>query len=254
MSSPSGWSFFDPGNVGAYLGRVEKVRPGQKDVTILDARQTDDRQAGLVTVLLSVAPAGLPIEVAPMRAPTARIEWGVGSGRDQVLIDFLHGQALSVPATFLRIVADFPLASEILFGGGALSPDFGVTDPTDETQALLLGASLGAMSHSQAAFGATPRLTTIVAIEEDGATAFVPVPKHAQSVTVLAPRRVSLVEMGAFTVPAPGAELYGKAVSPGADLSALPLARGVEFVRVVGVTVSSGTAPACLTLLWTIGL
>ncbi len=247
VDEPSEFSLFDPGNVGAYLGRVEKVRPGQKDVTILDARQTDDRKAGLVTVLLSVAPGGVPTEVSPLRAPTAHIEWGVSGGRDFVDVDFLHGQALSITATFIRIVASFPLASEILFGGGELGPDFGVTDPNDDAQVLLLGASLGAMPHAQAAFGATPRLTTIVEVGDDGAP-FVPVPNHAQSVTVLAPRGVSSVQLAAFSAPAAGAELYGSTITPGADVGALPIARGVEFVRVFAPTVLP------ISLLWTIGL
>ena len=255
MDEPCEWSLFEPGNVGAYLGRVEKVRPGQRDVTILDARQTDDRNAGLVTILLSVAPGGVPTEVSPLRAPTAHIEWGVSGGRDSVDVDFLHGQALSITATFIRIVATFPLASEIVFGGGELGPDFGVTDPDDDAQMLLLGASLGAMPHAQAAFGATPRLTTFAAIADDGATPFVPVPNHAQSVTVLAPPDVTNVEVGAFTAPALGAELYGSNLTPGADVAAFPIARGVEFVRVVPPAASGGgPAPTFLTLLWTIGL
>ena len=253
MDEPCEWSLFDPGNVGAYLGRVEKVRPGQKDVTILDARQTDDRKAGLVTVLLSVKPAGVPFEVAPLRAPTARIEWGVSGGRDSVDVDFLHGQALSITATFVRIVASFPLANEILFGGGELGPDFGVTDPDDDKQALLLGASLGAMPHAQAAFGATPRLTTLALLEEDGSTPFVPVPNHAQSVTALAPRGVATLDVAAFTAPAAGAELYGRAVTPSADIFALPIARGVEFIRVFDPAPAGG-APIPIPLLWTIGL
>ncbi|HKQ69537.1 MAG TPA: hypothetical protein VJT73_09365 [Polyangiaceae bacterium] len=252
MVEPSEWSLFDPGNVGAYLGRVEKVRPGQKNVTILDARQTDDRQAGIVTVLLSVAPGGMPVEVSPLRAPTAHIEWGVAGGRDSVDVDFLHGQALSITATFIRIVESFPLASEILFGGGELGPDFGVTDPDDDAQVLLLGASLGSMPHPQAAFGATPRLTTLTAIGDDGATPFVPIPNHAQSVTVLSRPEVGNVEVGAYTAPLAGAELYCVDLTPGADVAAVPLARGVEFVRVAPV--SGRSTSATLTLLWTIGL
>jgi hypothetical protein len=254
VDEPSEWSLFDPGNVGAYLGRVEKVRPGQRDVTILDARQTDDRKAGLVTVLLSVAPGGVPTEVSPLRAPTAHIEWGVSGGRDSVDVDFLHGQALSITATFIRIVASFPLASETLFGGGGLGPAFGVTDPDDDAQILLLGASLGAMPHAQSAFGATPRLTTFAALGEDGATPFVPVPNHAQSVTVLAPPGVASVDIGAFSAPVLGAELYASTVTPGVDVAALPLARAVQFVRVVPTLATGSSAPAFLTLLWTIGL
>ncbi len=249
-----GFGLWDPANVGSYPGRVVEVRPGDKDVAILDLRQSDDRQAAIVTITLSFRSQGTEI-TEPLRAPIAHIDWGVSGGRDSIDVDFLHGQVLSVTATYVRITASFPLEGEILFGGGSLGQGFGITDSEDPKHVLLLGANLGAQPHPQSAFGATPRLTTFVALtgeEAPLASPFVPVPSHAQSVTVLARAALGPVNVGAFTIDQPSGLLYETNVAEGADVHALPIARGVEYLRVSATP--SEDVPQIVTLLWSIGL
>jgi hypothetical protein len=248
-----GFSLFDPENVGAYLGRVERLKPGDRDVTILDVRATDDRGAQVITVNLSVQAGGSPAD-RPLRAPTAKIDWGVGGGRDSVELDFLQGQLVELTASYVRISASYPLAGEIVYGGGDLGPDVGRTDPNDPGSVLLLGASIGGQSHSKSAFGTTPRLTTWLRLAEGARYSdWIPVPSHAQSVTVLAPGALPL-ELGAFPVAnVEGRGLYFSGIgSPNLDQFAFPIARAIGYVRLTRE--SALDQPVTVGLLWTIGL
>lgn len=253
------WGPFDPGNVGSYPGRVEKIFPGAAEQTILDVRATDDRNVSLVSVMLSVLPGGNEVT---LRAPFCHLSWGVAGGRDQAVIDWLHGQVVTVAGTFLRIGATFPLAKNLnppgipptgvdpeTFGG----PTTQATDPDlAQQQMLLLGANVAPNPHSVAAFGATPRLTTFHSIPAGGQSDFVPIPSHAQSVTLLgrfAPGDVT--NMGAYSTANAAALLYQATnPTPNLDQFAFPIARGVEFVQLA----SAAADDLLVLLLWTIGL
>lgn len=259
------WGAFDPGNVGAYPGRVEKVLPGAFDEQILDIRATDDRAVSLTTICLTAKPANPNVET--LRTAFARIAWGVSGGRDEVFIDYLQGQAVTVPASFIRTTAYYPVGNVNPPGWPPFTPPpetFGIPFlPTEDPvladqQALLLGANIAPQPHPQAAFGATPRLTIYVDVpagnvDTPGASEFIRVPPHAQSVTVLcnsAGVEPSLIS--AHSIRSPFASLYSE-TTPRSNLDAegaFPIGRGVEWVRLWN---EENTGFFCL-LLWTIGL
>ncbi len=254
------WGAFDPGNVGSYPGRVERVLPGAKEETILDIRETDDRGVSLITAMLSVSPGG---SRQTLRTPFCHLSWGVSGGRDEAVIDFLHGQVITVAGTFLRITASFPLGDNVnppgmpptsidgeVFGG----PTSPFLDPTAaKEQSLLLGASVAPNPHPIAGgFGASPRLTTFHLVPAAGESDFIPIPSHAQSVTLLGTFATGdITSIAAFTIPTAGATLYQTAnPAPNLDQFAFPIARGVDFIRL-----TNGTGAEILALLfWTIGL
>lgn len=254
------WGLFDPGNPGSYPGRVERVFPGDVDKTILDLRATDDRGVSLITVVLSAKSGG---KVATLRTPFCHLSWGVSGGRDEAIVDWLHGQAVTVPATFLRVSATFPLNNNVNppgFPPGTLDGEtFGTPtsgsggDPLEaEAESLFLGVNVAPLSHSGAAFGWTPRLTTFHVIPAAGDSDFIPVPSHAQSITLLGniePGDVS--NIAAFTIATPGAALYSVPnPTPNLDQFAFPIARGAEFIQLESAVPND----LLVLLLWTIGL
>src|SRR5438309_904377 len=154
------WGAFDPGNVGSYPGRVEKVLPGAVEQTILDIRATDDRGVSLVSVMLSVLPGG---SGGGLRTPFCHLSWGISGGRDQAIIDWLHGQVITVAGTFLRIGASFPFAANVnppgmpptgldseTFGDVTLNapPEGTPSSLTPQPDTLLLGANVAPNPHA----------------------------------------------------------------------------------------------------------
>ncbi len=256
------WGAFDPGNVGSYPGRVEKVVPGDVDHEILDLRATDDRGVTLVTLMLSVTPAG---DINTLRAPFCSISWGVSGGRDRVVIDWLHGQSVTLASTFVRVSATFPLPDNLNPPGfppgpidaeafGNPTPNIPTGNSTSEREALFLGLNAAPFASS---FSRPPTLTTFHTVPAaeagvDGVSDFIPIPSHAKSVTILgnlAPGDISLIS--AFTIPVPLANLYST-TNPTNNLEqfAFPIGRGVEFVQLSNHT----AADIFLQLLWAIGL
>ena len=248
----SGHGLFSPGNVGSYPGRVERARPGDGPLEILDLRETDDRGVSLVTVLLSLSRAGVGQDI--FRAPYAELSWGVGSGRDRALFDWLHGQSITVPASFLRLSAYYPTNDRPNPEGWPqtlIDPAiFGAAVRGDDEAALWLGASVAPMPHPTQPFGASPRLTTYH-IAPAGNEAFpgqsdlVPVPSHAQSVTVCHASDASIV---LWTISSPTATSPLAAVTisnPNLDQCAVPVSRGVDYVVLNNPTGAdiSGVAP-----------
>ena len=158
--------------------------------------------------------------------------------------------------TFIRITADFPNANDIVLEPdgtkgpiGAL-PTFGFTPSDDDGATLLLGASIAPMPHPTPAFGSSARLTTYVRLPSIDLSAIVPVPKHAQSVTVLGSFTVAAIN--ALTAPIPASIVYSSALTnPNLDQFAFPIARGVEFVQ---IDHSDEEGDRVALLLWTIGL
>lgn len=103
-----------------------------------------------------------------------------------------------------------------------------------------------------ATVGWTPRLTTFHSVPANGVGDFIPVPSHAQSVTLLGTFAVGdITSVAAFTIPVTGAVLYQAASpTPNLDQFAFAIARGVEFIQL-----SNGTGQEIqVLLLWTIGL
>jgi hypothetical protein len=254
------WAAFDPGNVGSYPGRVERIIPGANDAEILDIRATDDRKVSLVSLMLSFRPGGAS---QVLRTPFARLQWGVSGGRDEAFIDWIHGQVITLAASFVRIAATFPGGGENVnppgFPPEILPSNFGPPgSPTQQEldESLLLGINAAPNPHAIAAFGATPRLTTFhnvpAAGADPGLSDFIPIPSHAQSVTLLgtfAPGQISLVT--ASSIDNSGAVLYSTAnPAPNLDQFAFPIARGVEFIQLTNVT----DEDILVLLLWTIGL
>ncbi len=254
------WGLFDPGNPGSYPGRVERIFAGDVDKEILDLRGTDDRGVSLITVMLAVKPGG---SANPLKAPLCHLSWGVSGGRDEAIIDWLHGQAITVAGTFLRVSATYPFADNLNppgFPPGVLDGEvFGnPTRPASDDpepalrESLLLGVNVAPMPHVGPGFGWTPRLTTFHTVPAGGDSEFIPVPSHAQSVTLLGTFAAGdITNIAALTIPAAGAVLY-QAPNPNSNLDqfAFPIARGVEFLQL-----SNGTATDILVLLlWTIGL
>jgi hypothetical protein len=254
------WGLFDPGNPGSYPGRVERVSAGDVDKELLALRATDDRGVSLITVVLSVKAGG---SANTLKAPFCHLAWGVSGGRDEAIVDWLHGQVITVPGSYLRVGATYPFAAKLNppgFPPGMLSgEEFGNPvnplggDPEAVKQeSLLLGASVAPMAHGGSAFGWTPRLTTFHSVPANGAGDFIPIPSHAQSVTLLGTFAVGdITSVAAFTIPMVGAALYQTAnPTPNFDQFAFAIARGVEFIRL-----SNGTGQAVpVLLLWTIGL
>ena len=254
------WGLFDPGNPGSYPGRVERVTAGDEDKELLALRATDDRGVSLITIVLSVKAGG---SANTLKAPFCHLAWGVSGGRDEAVIDWLHGQMITVAGSFLRVGATYPFAAKLNppgFPPGVLGAEqFGdpvsplTGDPEQAKQeSLLLGVSVAPMAHAGSAFGWTPRLTTFHTVRANGVSDFIPVPPHAQSVTLLgtfAPGEITSI--AAFTIPVVGAVLY-QVVNPASNLDqfAFPIARGVEFLQL-----SNGTDNDVIVLmLWTIGL
>src|SRR5258708_4121388 len=240
------WGPFDPGNVGSYPGRVERIFPGAMEETILDIRETDDRGVSLITAMLSVLPGG---SEQTLRTPFCHLSWGVSGGRDGAVIDFLHGQVITVAGTFLRITASFPLAANVnppgmpataidveTFGG----PTSQSQDPElAKEQSLLLGANVAPNPHPIAGgFGASPRLTTFHVVPAGADSDFIPIPSHAQSVTLLGTFATGdITSMAAFTIATAGAALYQIAnPAPNLDQFAFPIARGVDFIQLTNGT------------------
>jgi hypothetical protein len=237
------WGPFDPGNVGSYPGRVERIFPGAKDEEILDIRETDDRKVTLVSIMLSFAPGG---EAIVLRTPFARIGWGVSGGRDSAFIDWIHGQVITIAGTFIRITATFPSLGESVNPPGfpplVLPNNFGPPgSPSDEEQAesLLLGLSAAPF----AAVGTTPRLTTFhnVPAATDagpGLSDFIPVASHAQRFTLLGAFTIGDISLiTASTVDTAGAVLYQTPnPTPNLDQFAFPIGRGAEFIQLTNIT------------------
>lgn len=248
---PRRWGLFDSGNPGSYPGRVVKVRPGDLDVEIFDARATDDAGACQVSITMSFTPSGHKANA--LRLPFARIDFGVSGGRDTVFVDWIHGQVLSMTTTYVRVAATFPTNTQNANPQGfpdekLPSTPWGPALVGNEQEELLLGASLGSGPHSVQPFGASPRLTTFHTIIANSTSDFVPIPPHAQSVTVLSPVGCSIA---AYTRQAPAAALYASAIAaPNLDQFAFPIARGVEFVQLSG----AGPNNVLALLFWTIGL
>jgi len=254
------WGLFDPGNPGSYPGRVERVSAGDVDKELLALRATDDRGVSLITVVLSVKAGG---SANTLKAPFCHLAWGVSGGRDEAIVDWLHGQVITVPGSYLRVGATYPFAGKLNppgFPPGALSgEEFGNPvnplggDPEAVKQeSLLLGASVAPMAHGGSAFGWTPRLTTFHSVPANGVGDFIPIPSHAQSVTLLGTFAAGdITSVAAFTIPMAGAVLYQAAnPTPNFDQFAFAIARGVEFIQL-----SNGTGQDVpVLLLWTIGL
>lgn len=259
------WGAFDPGNVGAYPGRVVRVQPGSFDEGILDIRATDDRGVQLTTIVLGSWNANNAVDT--LRTAFARIGFGVAGGRDEIWCDYLHGQCVTVPASFIRTTAYYPIGNVNPPGWPPFTPDpenFGVPfNPQDDpagadAQALFLSANIAPQPHPQAAFGATPRLTIYVNVpagdpQDPSGSAYIRVPPHAQSVTILSNNNVwepSLIS--AHTLPTPTSSLYAEdaPITINDSRGAFPIARGVEYVRLWNDT----NADQLALLLFTIGL
>lgn len=264
MGDQREWGVFDPGNVGAYPGRVETVLPGASDETILDIRGTDDRGVTLVTVCLCAK--SLDPTRDTLRTAFARIAWGVGGGRDEVMIDYLHGQAITIPASYIRTTAYYPVGNVNPPGWPPVTPEpetFGIARlPTDDPaiakqEALILGANIAPQPHPVAAHGSTPRLTIYVDVpagsqQAPAGSAFIRVPPHAQSVTVLSNADVfNPILISAHSLQTATSQLYSQSPTTNNDANgAFPIARGVEYLRLWNDTNQNALA----LLLFTIGL
>ena len=254
------WGLFDPGNPGSYPGRVERVSAGDVDKELLALRATDDRGVSLITIVLSVKAGG---SANTLKAPFCHLSWGVSGGRDEAVIDWLHGQMITVAGTYVRVGATYPFADKLNppgFPPGVLSGEqfgnpmnaLGGDPELVKQESLLLGASVAPMSHGGSAFGWTPRLTTFHTVPANNVSDFIPVPSHAQSVTLLGTFATGdITSVAAFTIPVVGAVLYQQTIpTPNFDQFAFPIARGVEFIQL-----SNGTDNEIVVLLlWTIGL
>lgn len=248
---PRRWGLFDAGNPGSYPGRVVKVVPGAQDVEIMDARATDDAGASQVSISLSFAPSGNKPNA--LRLPFARIDFGVSGGRDFVFVDWIHGQVISLTTTFVRVAATFPTNNQSANPQGFPTEQistvpWGPALKDNLQEELLLGCSLGLGAHSVQPFGASPRLTTFHTIIANATSDYVPIPPHAQSVTVISPVGCTIA---AYTRQAAAAAMYASAIAaPNLDQFAFPIARGIEFVQLSG----AGPNNVLALLLWTIGL
>lgn len=250
---PREWGLLSAGNPGSYPGRVVKVRPGELGVQVLDLRDSNNADASQVTVSLSYTRSGNKQNA--LRTPFAHIDFGVSGGRDSVDIDWIHGQLISVPTTFLRVTASFPANADSVNPPGfppetLPAVDWGPSTKGLESEELLLGCSVGSGSHGTPAFGTSPRLTTYHRVlgATTGVSDYVPIPSHAQSVTVCSPVPCTIT---AFTRAAIGSALYASAIgAPNLDQFAFPIARGVEFVQLS----NAGPNNVLALLLWTIGL
>jgi hypothetical protein len=254
------WGLFDPGNPGSYPGRVERVSAGDVDKELLALRATDDRGVSLITIVLSVKAGG---SANTLKTPFCHLAWGVSGGRDEAIVDWLHGQAITVAGSYLRVAATYPFADKlnppgfppgVLEGeqfGNPVSPLTGDPEVVKQ-ESILLGVSVAPMAHGGAAFGWSPRLTTFHTVPANGVSDFIPVPSHAQSVTLLGTFATGEISsIAAFTIPVAGAVLYQQTIpTPNFDQFAFPIARGVEFLQLANGTDQNVT----VLMLWTIGL
>lgn len=254
VTGQEGFALFDPANVGNYPGRVEPIRPGDFDKGIFDMRASDDRDALNLTVQLSRTESPASPTTPLFKRAIAHIEWGSGAGRDFVDVDFLHGQMLQISATFVRVAVNYMTVDNVNplpWPPVAIdSETFGASPPTDPAALLQLGASVTQGSHGIAAFGATPRLTVFADIPAAGLSAQIPIPNHAQSVTVLGNFTAAagvVIHAQASTL----SDLYAQAIpSPNLDQFAFPIAAGVDNVLLS----QTGATDQLVLLLWTIGL
>lgn len=257
------WGAFDPGNVGAYPGRVIRVRPGMLQENILDIRGTDDRGVQLTTIILGSKPCRPEFDT--FRAAFAHLEFGVAGGRDDVWVDWLQGQCITVAGTFFRVNAYYPIGNvnPPLWPPVIPEPEtFG--EPADpfaepvlnDDQALFLSANVAPQPHPQAAYGATPRLTIYVTIapgtvQAPTPSAFIRVPPHAQSVTVLSNSAVFEPSLVSFhSIQSVVASLYSESPQSNFDVEAIPIGRGVEWI----VLWNEDESERLCQLLFTIGL
>jgi hypothetical protein len=92
---------FGAAPIKGVMGRSEKI--GQnRQITLIDWSVDDDQSAVPVTILLCL-PNTQDISVALPGKITATIQYGIGGAQNEMTVDILPGNIITLPATFIRV-------------------------------------------------------------------------------------------------------------------------------------------------------